>query len=82
MGPNAEGREKQIPLANFIFVVLHLKIHLTVHLNTWKALTSLLSKRKVYSKFSYSDVLTRVKKGKMVCCERLDVLIQQTKILK
>ena len=36
-------------LANFIFVVSHLKIHQVVHLNTLKALTSLQSKRKVYS---------------------------------
>ena len=28
-------------LANFIFVVSHLKVHPTVHLNTSKALTSL-----------------------------------------
>ena len=58
-----------------MFVVSHLKIHPAVHLNTSKAQTSLLSKRKVYSKFTsfpYFYVLTRVKKDKMVT-ERLDV---------
>ena len=35
-------------LANFIFVVSHLKIHAAVYLNTSKALMSLQSKRKVY----------------------------------
>ena len=35
-------------LANFIFVVSHLKIHPAVHLNTSKALTSLWSKTKAY----------------------------------
>ena len=33
-------------LANFIFVVSHLKMYPSVHLNTLKALTSLQSKRK------------------------------------
>ena len=50
-------------LANFIFVVSHLKIHSAVHLNTSKALTSLKSKRKVhekYTSFRYSCALTRV----------------------
>ena len=28
-------------LANFVFVVSHLKIHPAAHLNTWKALRSL-----------------------------------------
>ena len=56
-------------LANFIFVVSHLKIHPVVHLNTSKALTSLYSKRNVYWKFTsfrFSYILTRVEKDKMV----------------
>ena len=55
--------------ANFIFVVSHLKVHPAVHLKTSKVLTSFKSKRKVYQKFTsfrYSDVLTRVKKDKMI----------------
>ena len=35
-------------LANFSFVVSHLKIHSAVHLNTLKVLTSVYSKRKVH----------------------------------
>ena len=57
-------------LAHFIFTVSRLKIHPAVALlNTSKALTSLLSKRKVYQKFirfRNSYVLTRVKKDRMV----------------
>ena len=48
-------------LANFIFVVSHLKIHPDIHLNTSKPLMSLQPKRKVYKKFRYSYVLTRLK---------------------
>ena len=39
-------------LANFSFVVLHLKIHPANNLNTSKTPTSLQSKRKVYEKFA------------------------------
>ena len=55
-------------LANFISIVSHLKIHPAVPLNALKALTSLYSKRKVYSKFAsfHYYVLTCVKKDKMV----------------
>ena len=52
-------------LANFIFVVSHEKIYPAVHLNTLKVLTSLLSQRKMYQKFTsfrYCYVLNRVKK--------------------
>ena len=52
-------------LANFIFVVSHLKTHPAVHLNTLKALTSFNQKEKFIKKFTsfcYSDVLTHVKK--------------------
>ena len=53
-------------LANFIFVVWHLKINPAAHLNTWKAFKSLQSKRKLYRRFTsfcYSYVLTPVKNG-------------------
>ena len=52
-------------LANFIFVASRLKIHQAFQLNTSESLTSLWSKRKVYSKFPgfpYFYVLTRVEK--------------------
>ena len=52
-------------IANFIFVVSHLKTHPVVHLNTLKALTSFNQKEKFMKKFAsfcYSDVLTHVKK--------------------
>ena len=63
-------------LANFSFVVSHLKIHSAVHLNTSKALMSLYLKGKVYQKFtSFCCVL---RKDKMVA-ERPDVQIKQAK---
>ena len=70
-------------LANFIFVVSHLKIHPAVHLNTSKALTSLQSERKVYQKFTsfcYSYALTRVEIDKMVA-KSLDVEIEHSNIV-
>ena len=75
--------KKFLLIVNLIFVVSYLKIHPAVYLNTSKALKVLQSKRKVYSRFTsirYSDVLTRVKKDKMVA-ERLDVQIEQTRII-
>ena len=43
-----QGRGNTLFLANFIFVVSHLKIHPAIPLNTSIGLTSLLSERKVY----------------------------------
>ena len=47
-------------LADFNFVVPHLKINPIIHLNTSKALMLLYIKRKVYLKFCYSYDLTCV----------------------
>ena len=50
--------------ANFIFVVLHLKIHPAIHLNTSKALTSLYQKQKLIKSLLafVTLMLSRVKK--------------------
>ena len=61
-------------LADFIFVVSHLKIHPAVHLNTSKSF-----KKKSLLAFAFL-VLNRAKKDKIVA-ESLDVQIEQRRIL-